>query len=137
MGKSTMRFDHIGLFVPSLAWGRGKLSGLFPISGYSECFEDPLLQVRVQFAYDNTGICYELVAPFGDKNPVDGVLKSRKNVLNHVAYRDGELDATAARLCAEGALALGPARPAVAFGGARVIFLYTSMNFIVELVEDP
>jgi methylmalonyl-CoA/ethylmalonyl-CoA epimerase len=131
-----LRFDHIGLFVPDLAWGREKLSRLFPIDRYSESYDDPLIKVRVQFAYDGTGICYELVAPFGDGNPVDGVLKSRKNVLNHVAYRVAALDAELARLTADGAFPLGPPQPAVAFGGARVVFLYTAMNFIIELVED-
>jgi hypothetical protein len=30
----------------------------------------------------------------------------------------------------------GPARPAVAFGGRRVIFLLTPLRFILELIEE-
>lgn len=130
-----MQFDHIGIFVRDIASGHQKLSALLPIARSSEVFQDPLLLVQVQFLYDATGVCYELVAPFGEGNPIDGVLKSRKNVLNHIAYTTPELDAELERLRADGAFPLGPPRPAVAFGGKRVAFLMTAMNFIIELVE--
>lgn len=130
-----MIFDHIGIFVREIDSGRELLSRTLPIRRESEIFEDPLIRVRVQFLYDASDICYELVAPLGEGNPVDGVLKSRKNVLNHVAYRVDDIDAAVARMVGEGAFALGPPRPAVAFGGKRVAFLMTTLNFIVELVE--
>lgn len=131
-----MKFDHIGIFVPDIEEGRKSLSSIFPIGRVSEVFEDSLLRVKVQFLYDGTGICYELVAPFGPDNPVDGVLKARKNVLNHVAYRVEDLDVSLAHLREEGAFPLGPPSPATAFGGKRVVFLFTPMNFIIELVEE-
>jgi methylmalonyl-CoA/ethylmalonyl-CoA epimerase len=129
-------FDHIGIFVKDIAEGGERLSALLPIARRSEVFEDPLIKVRVQFLYDSRGICYELVAPFGEGNPVDGVLKSGKNVLNHVAYQVENLEAAVAQLSEDGALALGPPCPAVAFGGARVVFLFTPLKFILELIEN-
>jgi methylmalonyl-CoA/ethylmalonyl-CoA epimerase len=63
-------------------------------------------------------------------------LKSRKNVLNHVAYRTNDLDATLSRLRDEGAFPLGPPRSAIAFGGKRVVFLFTTLDFIIELIEE-
>lgn len=131
-----MKFDHIGVFVNELALGESMLSAIFPIASSSEVFEDPNLQVKVQFLYDTSGICYEIVAPFGPNNPVDGVLKSRKNVLNHVAYRTDDLDGELARLREAGAFVLGPPRPAVAFGGKRVVFLVTALNFFIELIDQ-
>jgi methylmalonyl-CoA/ethylmalonyl-CoA epimerase len=130
-----MKFDHIGVFVQDIAAGDAALSAMLPIARRSEIFTDPVIKVQVQFLYDTSGICYELVAPAGAGNPVDGVLKSRRNVLNHVAYRTAALDATLADLREQGAFPLNAPTPAVAFGGKRVVFLMTALNFIIELVE--
>ena len=130
-----MIFDHIGLFVPSLEKGRTHLSQILPITGYGEEIDDPGLKVRVQFGTDSSGVRYELVAPFGEGNPVSGVLASGKGILNHVAYRVADLPAETARLRAARALPIGEPRPAVAFRGARVAFFLTPLGFIVELIE--
>ena len=132
-----MLFDHIGLFVADIAEGDARLSALLPIVERSPIHDDPVIQVRVQFLTDSSGIVYELVAPFGEKNPVATVLRTRKNVLNHVAYRVADLDAALERQLAEGGFAIGDPKPAVAFGGRRVVFIYTAMDFIIELIEDP
>ena len=131
-----MKFDHIGVFVQDIAAGDAALSAMIPIARRSGIFTDPVIKVQVQFLYDTSGICYELVAPAGAGNPVDGVLKTRRNVLNHVAYRTADLDATLADLRAQGAFPLNEPTPAVAFGGKRVVFLMTALNFIIELVEE-
>lgn len=130
-----MIFDHIGIFVRDLAVGRKRLSAILPIARYTDAVDDPTLGVRIQFGIDGSGIRYELVAPFGTPNPVDGVLAAGKNILNHVAYRVADLDAEADRLSRDGSVPLGEAKPAVAFNGARVIFLFTPLKFIVELIE--
>lgn len=132
-----MIFDHIGLFVADLAQGREKLAAMLPVERFSEPVDDEGMQVRVQFANDRSGIRYELVAPFGEGNPVSGVLASGKAVLNHVAYRVGDIAAEAARLRASGAVPLGPARAAKAFGGKAVMFFLTPLRFIIELIEAP
>lgn len=131
-----MKFDHIGIFVHEIAAGDAALSASIPIARRSEVFTDPVIKVKVQFLFDESGICYELVAPFGEGNPVDGVLKTRRNVLNHVAYRTADLDAALADQRAKGAFPLNEPTPAVAFGGKRVVFLMTPLNFIIELIEE-
>jgi len=131
-----MKFDHIGVFVQDIASGDEALSSVIPITQRSDIFTDPVIKVKVQFLFDASGICYELVAPHGEGNPVDGVLKSRRNVLNHVAYRTSDLEATVADLRAKGAFPLNEPKPAVAFGGKQVVFLMTALNFIIELIEE-
>jgi methylmalonyl-CoA/ethylmalonyl-CoA epimerase len=130
-----MIFDHLGLVVNDLAGGRDKLSRLLPIDGWSEEIADPGIGVWVQFGRDASGFRYELVAPLAKPSPVCDALKSGRNILNHVAYRVTDLDRAAAHLRTEGAIPLGPAKPAVAFTGARVMFFLTPMKFICELVE--
>jgi methylmalonyl-CoA/ethylmalonyl-CoA epimerase len=132
-----MIFDHIGVFVRSLEDGQRHLSALLPITGWSGITDDPLINVRVQFGTDASGLRYELVAPLGPGSPVDTALATGDNLLNHVAYRTATLDAEVARMRRQRCIPTGPARPAVAFGGRRVIFLLTPLRFIVELVEDP
>ena len=70
-----MKFDHIGIFVKEIDYGQTELSKVIEIFKKSEIFHDTLLNVSVQFCYDKCGICYELVAPYGENNPVESVLK--------------------------------------------------------------
>ena len=87
-----MKFDHIGVFVKNLEDGRKNFSSLLQITNTSEEYNDEKLKVSVQFLYDKNDICYEIVAPYKPGNPVDAVLSSGKNILNHIAYRVDELD---------------------------------------------
>ncbi len=132
-----MTFDHIGIFVPDLAEGRRMLAAIVPIESWSEDFEDPLWAVRICFGATASGFRYELIAPFGTPNPVSGALAAGKNLLNHLAYLVADIDAAADDLRATGAVPMGPARPAVAFAGARVMFFLTALGFIMELIEEP
>mgnify|MGYP000035208040 CR=1 FL=1 len=75
-----MKFDHLGIFVKDLTQGLNELKKFIQINSKSKIFNDSLLNVSVHFCYDNSGLCYELIAPFGDKNPVDGALKSGNNI---------------------------------------------------------
>jgi methylmalonyl-CoA/ethylmalonyl-CoA epimerase len=131
-----MIFDHIGVFVRDIDDGKSKLDALLPIERWSETFDDPLIKVRVAFGTDSSGIRYELVAPFGEPNPVSGALAAGRDILNHVAYRVADLDAAIPLLRAARAMPLGPPQPAVAFGGARVMFFLTPLKLIVELIEE-
>lgn len=131
----SLAFDHIGVFVRDLETGRRHLERLLPIVHAGAPIDDPLLHVSVQFLRDSAGTCYELVAPFGEGNPVDAVLAGGKNILNHVAYKSTDFDASVAHYRASGCMPLGPARPALAFNNARVIFFLTPLRMIVELVE--
>jgi methylmalonyl-CoA/ethylmalonyl-CoA epimerase len=129
-----MRFDHVGIFVKDIGAGLRHLQNLLPISKVSQIYQDPLLNVLVQFCYDNDGVCYELVAPFGEKNPVDTALL-HNNILNHIAYRSNKFEVTVKHLRDSGCVPLGPAKPAVAFGGKQVIFFLTPLKLIIEIIE--
>ncbi len=131
-----MIFDHVGLFVADLETGRNHLERLLKVTRVEREIDDSGLKVRIQFLVDRAGIRYELIAPFGEGNPVSGVLESGKAILNHLAYRVENIDKEARRMRDEGSLPLGPARPAIAFGGRRVMFFLTPLRFVVELIED-
>jgi methylmalonyl-CoA/ethylmalonyl-CoA epimerase len=132
----ALHFDHIGVVVRTLRTGRKYLSSLVGISEWTTEFRDPGIKVCVQFGRDRSGICYELIAPFGDDSPINNALKDHINILNHMAYLVSDLEAEAMRFRLAGAVPTGPAQPAVAYGGRRVQFFYTPLRFIIELIED-
>lgn len=130
-----MKFDHIGIFCKDLEFGRKKLTKIFSIVKLSREFDDPLLKVRVQFLYDAHNFCYEIVSPNGKGNPVDLVLKSKKNILNHIAYKVNDFDLTLKKYRDLGCLPITLPQPAIAFNGAKTIFFLTPTNIIIELIE--
>lgn len=131
-----MKFDHIGVFVNTLSFGREEMKKMFNIRSVSEEFNDKKMSVSVQFLYDTDGICYEIVAPYGDKSPVDNVLSSKKNLLNHVAYKVKNFDEKISEFINFRCIPLGKPTNAVAFNNARVIFFLNPLGFIIELIED-
>jgi methylmalonyl-CoA/ethylmalonyl-CoA epimerase len=130
-----VNFHHLGIFVKSIEEGKRLLGETIPIREWDRTFEDAGLHVSVCFGMDASGIRYELVAPFGEPNPVSGVLSSGRNILNHVAYTVGDMESAMKMLRSAGAIPMGAPRPAVAFGGANVAFFLTSIGIIIELVE--
>jgi methylmalonyl-CoA/ethylmalonyl-CoA epimerase len=134
---SGLRFDHIGLVVGDMVEGRKSLEDMFGVDRWTHLFEDPGIGVYVQFGRTAEGPCYELIAPLGEASPVATALKRGINILNHVAYLTADLDADAQRLQDLGSMMAGPAKPAVAYGGARVQFWITPQRFMVELIEAP
>ena len=128
-------FDHIGVVVPSVDWGRPRLAPLWGVSRWTRVFEDPIHKVIVQFGRDMSGIVYELVAPLSDDAPIKQALCKGQNLLNHVAYRTPDLAAAAAVLRGQGCIPLGRPAPAVAFGGQPVQFFLTPVRIILEVVQ--
>ena len=131
-----MKFDHIGIFVKSLEIGQKHLTKIFKINNWSQIYYDPVQKVDVQFGYDISNICYELVAPNGENNPVDKVLKDGKNVLNHVAYKVNNINDEIVRLQNNRCLLISGPNPAIAFENKKIAFLYTPLKFIIELIEQ-
>ena len=129
-----MKFDHIGIFVDSLEYGREHLSSLFPIESESQEYHDALLKVSVQFLYDVSGICYEIVAPNGAENPVSTVVQSKKNILNHVAYKVNSMEEIRTRLEAAGIkFSWGPGK--TPDGRTTMAFIDDPDGYKIELLE--
>ncbi len=129
------RFHHLGLFVRDLEYGLITLEKIIDINNVSEVTDDFELRVSVQFVNDTSNLCYELVAPLGENNPVEPVLRAKKNILNHVAYVTDEFQINFEKMRQEGCLPLAPPKRAKAFDGNYVVFLLTPLGFIYELIE--
>lgn len=132
-----MQFDHLGLVVKSVAKGRNALTKMLLIRQWTAEFEDPVNGVRLQFGRDPAGVCYELLEPLDEKSPVYPALTAGKAILNHVAYRVGDLAAQAEHLRQAGCAPTSEPKPAIAYGGRNIQFFVTPLRFIIELIEAP
>ena len=130
-----MHFHHLGIFVKDLEYGNDYLNKLLPIKKSSKIYHDTFLKVSVQFLYDDNNMCYEIVAPNGKNNPVDLVLKNKKNILNHIAYKTNNLEHYISYYREKGCFQCGDPKPALAFDNARIVFFYTPLKILIELIE--
>ena len=125
----------MGIFVSTVELGRKHLSSFLGVKDWTEEVEDRVQKVIVQFGIDHSGICYEIVAPFGEGNPVDSVLKQRKNILNHVAYLVPNITETVNIFRDQGGIPLDDPKPAAAFDNRNIVFVLLPIGLIVELIE--
>jgi methylmalonyl-CoA/ethylmalonyl-CoA epimerase len=132
-----MRFDHIGVVVKTLQRGRDSLGPSLQITAWTQEWQDPVNKVWVQFGYDESGICYELIAPFGEDSPVALALKTKSRILNHVAYLVDDLAVEGERLRQTRCFPIGEPSPAIAYGGRLIQFYMSPINVIIELIEAP
>ena len=128
-------FHHIGLFVKDINYGLEEINKIISVKDIGEIIVDDLLLVNVLFVTDHDGIRYELVSPNGIGNPVDSVLNSKKNILNHIAFTSKNFDFDILNLRNSGCLPLGTPKKAKAFEGSQIIFFLTPLGFIYELIE--
>ncbi len=131
-----MRFHHLGFFCRSIEIGLTHFQGIHQITDISKVYRDVQLGVEVQFFIVDGFLRYELVAPFGKKNPVDGVLDSKKNILNHVGYITDDFDKEVISLREKKHMVIAGPKPALAFGNKRVIFFLTPLGYIIEVIEN-
>jgi methylmalonyl-CoA/ethylmalonyl-CoA epimerase len=130
-------FDHIGIVVKDLPEGKSHFSELFRICRWTNVFEDHVNNVWAQFGEDQSGTCFELLAPLNEQSPINSALSKGTTILNHIAFRVTSIDAEAERLCGLGCLPIGEPKPAIAYRGKRIQFLMSPFLFIFELIEAP
>ena len=131
------QFDHLGLVVKSLHKGRQVLAAVHGVNDWTQTFTDPVNGVHILFGRDPAGMVYELLEPIDATSPVYGAMTTRKNLLNHVAYRVHDLAASTAAMRAAGCAPIGKPQTAIAFGNGMVQFFVSPLSTIIELIEAP
>lgn len=82
------------------------------------------------------GYRVELVAPISNNTPVDAFLEKIGPTPYHICYKSNEIEADIERLQQKRFKVTIPLAPAVAFGGKRVVFLYSLSVGLIEIVEE-
>ena len=118
-------FDHIGLAVSSL--------DALPVQ--SPRFFDPIQKVSVAF-FSIHGVPLEAVQPGDEQSPVSAQLKQGTKLL-HLCFRVPDLDAAVLAARSKGLMPISRPAPAVAFDGRRIVWLFSPVLGLFELVENP
>ena len=129
-----MKIDHIGYAVRRIDRALNSFEKLGYVFG--PVIDDPDRNVKLAFG-DKDGYRIELVAPLDKKqeSPVDQYLSSNVGTPYHICYQSKELDKTVKDLLNQGFKIVIKPRPAVAFGGRRVVFMMSLGFGLMEIVE--
>jgi len=113
---------HVGLAVKS-------------INPYvaAEIFTDIVQNVRVAFV-DFNGVCLELIEPLNDVSPICQSLKKGIKLL-HICYEVTDIDATLRESRKYGFHCIRKPVRAAAFGGRRIVWVYSTEYGLFELLE--
>ena len=130
-----MKIDHIGYAVKRI----DRAITAFQKLGYEfePVIDDTDRNVKLAFG-SKDGYRIELVAPLDKKleSPVDQYLSNAVGTPYHICYESDRLDAEIEELKAQGYKVVIDPRPAVAFGGRRVVFMVNIGFGLMEIVEN-
>jgi methylmalonyl-CoA/ethylmalonyl-CoA epimerase len=131
-----LAFHHVGVVTPDV----GAAAALYRALGYvtSETFHDPVQRAAIVLATRPGEPMIELIAPDDPASPCAGWLKRIRAGAYHTCYEVPALEPAIEALVALELAAISTPAQAVAFGGRRVVFLFSALTGLVELVErDP
>ena len=132
-----MKFDHLGVVVPSLELGRDHFFKIYNIKEFTDEFTDELNGVYVQFCRDDKGVCFELVAPINDQSPICNALTKKVNTLNHIAYLVEDIDKQFSKALNDEFIVLGMPQKAIAYNMKKIQFFYSEkFGYCLELIES-
>lgn len=128
-----MKIDHIGYAVKNIDKAKKQMEML----GFSfeETVTDADRNIYLAFG-EMCGYRVELVAPISNGTPVDTFLEKIGSTPYHICYTSNEIEADMERLQQKRFKVTIPLAPAVAFGGKRVVFLYSLSVGLIEIVEE-
>ena len=129
-----MKIDHIGYAVKRI----DRALTAFQKLGFKfePVIDDTDRNVKLAFG-DKDGYRIELVAPLDKKqeSPGDQYLSNAVGTPYHICYESENLDAEIEELAKQGFKVVIEPRPAVAFGGRRVVFMMNIGFGLMEIVE--
>ena len=129
-----LELDHLGVATRDLDDGSAPYRALgLEALGPDEAVPSQGVIVR---AFRAGGALVELLAPTTPESPLHAFLERRGPGVHHVAFRVADLDASVARLRADGA-AFASDTPRPGRAGTRVVFLHPrwGAGTLIELVE--
>lgn len=129
-----MKIDHVGYAVKRMDRALRSFGELG--FNFEPVIEDTDRNIRIAFGKKD-GYQVELICPLDKEkeSPVDVYLGGVGFTPYHICYQSEDLDAEVERLKQQGFRVVLEPRPAVAFGGKRVVFLMELGVGLLEIVE--
>lgn len=129
-----MRIEHIGYAVKRI----DRAIKSFKILGYvfEPVIDDMDRNVKLAFG-EKDGYRIELVAPLDRKleSPVDQYLSNAVGIPYHICYQSENFNEEIEELERQGFKVVIEPKPAIAFGGRRVVFMMNIGFGLMEIVE--
>ena len=127
-----MKVDHIGYAVKNIE----KAKKTMELLGYTfeDVIQDPDRNIDICFR-ELDGYRVELIAPNQKDSPVDACLQKNGSTPYHLCYQSDCIEQDIQRLVENRFRISVPLAPAVAFGGRRVVFMYSLSIGLIEIVE--
>lgn len=129
-----MKIDHIGYAVKRI----DRALSSFEKMGFSfePVIDDEDRNVKLAFG-EKGGYRIELVAPLDKKqeSPVDQYLSNTVGTPYHICYESANFEAEIEELKSQDFKVVIEPKPAVAFGGRRVVFMMNIGFGLMEIVE--
>jgi len=133
------KLHHLGYVVPAISRIAEAFAESVAASWDGRIIHDPLQRVRVAIfkPVEKGNPAFELVEPACEASPVSRFLKSGGG-LHHVCYEIDDLEWGLKEMRRAGFVMISPPKPAVAFGGRRIAWIYSKSRVLMELLErDP
>ena len=129
-----MKVDHIGYAVKRIDRATASFEKLGFVFG--KVIDDTERNVKLVFG-EKDGYRIELICPLDKKqeSPVDLYLSNSVGTPYHICYSSDDFDCEIERLKINGFKVIIEPRPAIAFGGKRVVFMINSGFGLMEIVE--
>jgi hypothetical protein len=134
MNIYQLEFHHFGLAVKSPEAAFRYLDDLGYRTG-STCY-DPLQKVNLAMRHHDRMPDVEVIWSGTEPSPIDRLLKRSGSLIYHLCYTSGNVERSVAALEQAGleVLPLGPAQPALLFGGLEVSFYSITDVGIIEII---
>ena len=128
-----MKIDHSGYAVKNI----DKAKKSMEVLGYTfeDTVEDKDRNIYIAFG-EMDGYRVELVAPISEGSPVDMHLSKIGPTTYHICYKSTDIEADIEKLQANRFKVSIPLAPAIAFGGKRVVFMYSLSVGLIEILEE-
>src|SRR5262249_43638553 len=128
---------HVGYVVASIGKAGESFARSMSLEWDGRIIHDPLQSASVSFFYPRQpgSPVIELVEPLGDESPVRRFLERHGGGLHHLCYEVDSLETALAKARENRGLIASPPKPAVAFDGRRIAWVYTKERLLVEYLE--
>jgi len=128
-----MRLHHVGIVTKKLS----ECLKLYPALCYSEKkrIYDPLQKASIALMVRAGELMIELIAPEHEESPAHKWLERIKAGTYHICYEVPSLSESVDFLRERGFRIITDPAPAVAFDNRRIVFLWSTLTGLVELVE--
>ena len=131
----AMKLDHIGVVVRDLEAAKKSYQDLFGFTEFSALIDEPEQNVKIIFVRRlPQSADIELIQPVGENSAVYNFLKKTGGGFHHLAYEVDDLDKSIEHFKRKSA-PIGKIYPGAGHYGRRVVWFYTRLKELIELIE--